>query len=123
MNIQNNLLAGGGADYWKEQINNPLLGTLGKKSGVEFFQTFIPGLVSLALIVGALIFFFMLVMGAIAWISSSGDKQALEGARGKITNAIIGLVILLSVFAVLNLIQYFFGIKILTLDIASLVIQ
>jgi len=105
-------------------IQNPLMvGGLGRNSGVGFFQKFIPSLVSLAIIIGAVIFFFNLVVGAIQWISSGGDKQKLESARGRISNAIIGLVVLLAVFAIVKLIEYFFGISILTLDIGKLVIR
>jgi len=115
----NKLLAGGP----NPEITNPILGDLGNKTGVDFFKNLIPGLIVLAFAVGVIIFFFMLILGAIQWISSGGDKQALEGARGRVTNAIIGLVILFSLFAVLNLIQTFFGISIMTLDIGPLVTQ
>lgn len=105
------------------EITNPVLGPLTNQSGISFFQKLITSLVTLGLIVGALIFFFTLVMGAIQWISSGGDKQALESARGKITNALVGIVILFAVFAIVKLIEYFFGISILTLDISKLIIQ
>jgi hypothetical protein len=119
--MQNNLIAG--APGGPSEITNPVLGNLGQKTGLSFFQGFIPGLIGLAFVAGTIIFFFILILGAIQWISSGGDKQALEGARGKITNAIIGIVILFSLFAVLSLIQNFFHITILTLDIGPLVIQ
>ncbi len=106
-----------------EAITNPLLKeTLQKKSGVGFFQSFIPNLVTLGLIIGVLFFLFILIIGAIQWISSGGDKNALEEAKKKITNAIIGIIILFSVFALLKVIENFFGISILTLDIGSLAI-
>lgn len=104
-------------------IKNPVLGSLGTKTGVEFFQGFIPGLIGLALVIGSVIFFFMLAIGAIQWITSGGDKQALEAARGRISNALIGLVILFSIFAILDLIHIFFNITIMRLDIGPLVIQ
>jgi hypothetical protein len=104
-------------------IKNPVLGTLGNMSGESFFQKIVPAAITLAFIIGALIFFFMLIVGAIKWISSSGDKQALESARGTITSALIGIIILFATFAIIRLIEHFFGIKILTLDIGSLVIQ
>ena len=113
----NNLLAGG------PEITNPVLGNLGDLTGVMFFQSFIPSLVGLAFAIGTVVFFFILIIGSIQWITSAGDKQALEAARGKITNAIIGVVIMLSLFAVLNLVQTFFNITIMTLDIGPLVIQ
>ena len=106
-----------------EAITNPLLKeNLQKKSGVGFFQSFIPNLVTLGLIIGVLFFLFILIIGAIQWISSGGDKNALEEAKKKITNAIIGIIILFSVFALLKVIENFFGISILTLDIGSLAI-
>lgn len=103
-------------------ITNPVLKDVGKQTGLQFFQKFIPSLIGLAFAAGVIIFFFMLILGAIQWIASGGDKQALEGARGRVTNAIIGLVILFSLFALLGLIDTFFGIKIMTLDIGPLVI-
>lgn len=106
------------------RITNPALDPgLQVKTGIEFFQTLIPNLITLALIIGVLIFLFVLIIGAIQWISSGGDKTALEGAKGKITNALIGIIILFSIFAVLLAIQNFFGISILTLDIEPLIIQ
>lgn len=117
--MPNNLLAGGP----NPEITNPILGDLAQKTGPEFFQGFIPGLIGLAFVAGTIIFFFVLTVGAIQWISSGGDKQALESARGRITSAIIGIIILFSLFAVLDLIQIFFKIKIMTLDIGPLVIQ
>lgn len=117
----NNLIAG--ATGGTAEITNPVLGNLGQRTGLSFFQSFIPGLISFAFIGGTIIFFFMIVMGAIQWITGGGDKQALENAKGKITNAVIGIVILFSLFAVLSLLQNFFDIKIMTLDIGPLVTQ
>ena len=110
----------------QEKITNPAfegspLG--GIATGKEFFQKLIPNLVGLAFVVGAIIFFFIMIIGAIQWISSGGDKTAIEGARGKIVNALVGFVILLSLFALLKVIEGFFGIDILILDIGPLTIQ
>ena len=105
-------------------IVNPLLNeNLQKESGVSYFQKLLPKLVTLSLIVGVLIFVFMLLTGAVQWISSSGDKAAVEAARGKIANALIGLVILFSVFAVIKLIEAFFSINLLELNIGALKIS
>lgn len=109
-------------------ISNPALGPslqniFTSSGGVGFFQTLLPNFVTLALIIGAIIFFFMLVIGAIQWISSGGDKAAIEAARGRITQALVGIVVLFSVFAIIKLIEVFFGIHILTLDIGPLIIK
>lgn len=107
-------------------ITNPALGeTLQNalSSPISFFSLILSNLISLSFIVGSVIFFAMLVFGAIQWISSGGDKQGLESARGRITNALVGIIILFASFAIVKLIETFFGFKILTLDIGALVIQ
>jgi len=105
-------------------ISNPVLtDTLNYKSGLGFFQILIPNLISLAFVIGVILFVVIMITGAIQWISSGGDKNALEGARGKITNAIVGIVLLFTVYAIIRLVQDFFGITILTLDISKLIIQ
>jgi len=108
----------------QDSITNPALGpSLQSRTGVEFIQDLIPRMVGLAFLVGVLVFFFIMVTGAIQWITSGGDKAGIESARGKITNAIVGVVILLSLFALLKVIEDFFGINILALDIGPLMIQ
>lgn len=108
-------------------INNPALGdnlnSLLRSGGSTFFETFIPKIISVLLIFGALAFFFMFIWGAISWILSGGDKAAVESAKGRITGALIGLVILFSTFALAALVETFFGIDILTIDISNLIIQ
>ncbi len=88
-----------------------------------FFKLFIPRMIGLVFVIGAIIFFFVMMIGAIQWIISGGDKAAIEAARGKIVNAIVGLIILFSTFALLKIIEDFFGINILVLDIGALQIQ
>lgn len=116
---------GGGVDGGEAApITNPVLRkTLQGKSGLEFLQELIPNLVGLAFIVGVIIFLFVMILGAIQWITSGGDKTSIESARGRVTNAVIGIFFLLATFAILKLIENFFGIDILTLDIGPLKIE
>ena len=51
-------------------------------------------------VVAGLVAFFYLVLGAFAWITSGGDKEAIEKARNKIQAAVIGLVLIFAVLAV-----------------------
>jgi len=107
-----------------DPITNPALGeSLQEFSGVEFLNDLLPRLIGLSFVIGVVIFLFFMVLGAIQWIISGGDKAALEGAKGKITNAIIGIVILFSIFAILKIVEDFFGIDILSLDLGPLVIE
>jgi hypothetical protein len=99
-------------------ITNPALGeNVRNFSGTEFFNKLLPNLIGLSFIVGAIIFVAIIIVGAIQWIISGGDKAGIESAKGKITNAVIGLVILLSLFAIIYVIENFFGIKLLELRI------
>jgi hypothetical protein len=52
-------------------------------------------------------------MGAFEWITSGGDKGKAEKARDKMTQAVIGLVILISAVAILMFIQQLLGICII----------
>lgn len=94
-----------------QEINNPALPTdLGSLTGSEFFGRLIPALISFGLVIGAIFFIFYLIYGGIQWISSGGDKVQMESARSKITNALIGIIVLFAFFAILNLVECFFGI-------------
>jgi hypothetical protein len=119
--MSNNLITKAGVEG--SEITNPVLGNLGQLSGVDFIKQAIPALIGYGFLIGAIIFFFMILVGSIRWISSAGDKGALESARGTITNAVVGLVILFSLFAILDLIHIFFNVTIMTLDIGPLVIR
>ena len=81
------------------------------------FPSIVSALVVLVLIVAALVFFFMLVLGGIRYITSGGDKGSTEAARSQITAALIGLVIVFSAWAIINIIKLFFGVDILSLKI------
>lgn len=79
----------------------------------------VSGLIRGALVVAAIVFFFILVIGGIRWIASGGDKAQTEAARNQITAALIGLVIVLAAWAIVALINTFFGINIFQLSLPS----
>jgi hypothetical protein len=60
--------------------------------------------------IGAIFVLVYFVWGAIEWITSSGDKGKLENARARITQAVIGLIILVGSYAIIGFIgEIFFG--------------
>ena len=77
----------------------------------------VSGFIRLVLVIAGLAFFFILVIGGIKWILSGGDKANTEGARNQITAALVGLVIVFSAWAIIQLINTFFGVNILKLDL------
>lgn len=110
-------------------ITNPILGgdlqnyITTEGGGAGFLGVIIPNLITMLLILGVIVFFFMLVTGSIGWIASGGDKGSIEASRSKITNALVGLVILFSTFAIMLLVETFFGINLTSIDISGLVLQ
>lgn len=80
----------------------------------------VSGLINLVLVLAALVFFFMLVLGGIRWIMSQGDKGNVENARNQITNALIGLAIIFAAWAIMKLIETLFGVNIFNLTIKPL---
>lgn len=80
----------------------------------------VSGLIKLALVVVALVFFTMLIWGGIRWITSRGDKTEVENARNQITHALIGLAIVFVAWAIIKLINTLFGIDIFDLKIPTL---
>lgn len=79
----------------------------------------VAGLIRLILVVAALVFFFILVIGGIRWIASGGDKAQTEAARSQITAALVGLVIVFAAWAIVQLINTFFGINIFELTLPT----
>jgi len=65
--------------------------------------------VTLILIIAALISFVFLILGGIRWMTSGGDKEGTAKAQSTITSALIGLVIVFSAWAIIKLLQTFFG--------------
>lgn len=74
----------------------------------------ISGAISLVLTISLIVFFFILVLGGFKWITSSGDEKKITTARAQITNALIGVILIFSVWGIINLIEAIFGISILT---------
>jgi len=64
--------------------------------------------VTILLVFAILIALIFLIWGGIRWIMSSGDKSKLEGARGTVIGATVGLIIALSAYFFLNVITYLF---------------
>ena len=60
--------------------------------------------ITIVFIVAAIMTLFYLILGAINWISSGGDKGKVEDARNKITSAVIGLLILAAAWAIYQLV-------------------
>ncbi len=78
---------------------------------IKSFDQFLPSLIQLIFVVGALSALLFLFWGGISYITSGGDKEAAKGAKEKITTAVVGLAILAVVWVLWRLIVYFLGLS------------
>lgn len=81
-----------------------------------------PGkIVNILLIIAIVLALIYLVYGGIKWITSGGDKGKVDAARSHITAAIVGLIIALAAYLILNVVTYFVtGQTFKTFDIPTL---
>lgn len=68
-----------------------------------------------AVILGGLAVLIYFLWGALEWITSGGDTEKIKNARHKITDAIIGLGILVASFAVILFLKVLFGFDLLNI--------
>ena len=83
-------------------------------SGINDIVGIIRTVIRLILIVAFIAAFIMLLIGGIRWILAGGDEKAVAGARGTITAALIGLVIVLVAYAIIRLVEIFFNVTIIS---------
>jgi len=75
---------------------------------------------NILLIIAALVSFAFLLFGGIQWILAGGDKDNTEKARKRITNALIGLAIVFSAYAITFIINALFGVNIFQLELKQI---
>src|SRR3989344_5862247 len=71
---------------------------------------FISAILAAILVIATLASFIYLLLGGLSWITSGGDKAAVEGAQKRIQAAIIGLFIVFAAWALMIVIGKFLGI-------------
>ena len=81
------------------------------------FAKLISALIGFVLILSGLAMFLYLIYGGWQWLTSGGDKGAIEKAQGRIAAALVGLLIVVSAWAIMTLIERFFGICIISCPI------
>jgi large-conductance mechanosensitive channel len=87
-----------------------------KELGNIKFGNMIAGLIQYVLIIAAIVFFFVLLIAGIKWITSEGDEKKVGAAKAQLTNALIGLAIIFGAWAIISLINQMFNIDILNLN-------
>ena len=83
-------------------------------------ELFITNLITLALSIGGLYFFVMLIMGGYAYITAGSDKEGVQKATTKIKNALIGIAILLSIYTIMWVVEAVFGVSVRNIVIPTI---
>lgn len=76
-------------------------------------ESIIPGVIQILLFAAFITSMIFFMIGGLRWIIAGGDKAAAESARGTITGAIIGLIIVLGTWGILNTLEALFNINII----------
>ncbi|KKR16257.1 MAG: hypothetical protein UT54_C0013G0007 [Candidatus Daviesbacteria bacterium GW2011_GWB1_39_5] len=89
----------------------PVLNPFLKKdsTGSGAISDFLSRLIVLIYSIAGIVLLFMILWGALEWMLSGGDKEKIASARGRIFNAIIGIILFAIAFAIIRVIGQFTG--------------
>jgi hypothetical protein len=77
------------------------------------FAKVLSSVIGLLTIIASLWFIFLFMSGAVSWLTAGGDKARVQEAQKKITNGIIGLVVVIAAIFIIDLIGTIIGLDIL----------
>lgn len=78
------------------------------------FGNYLSGIMGAVMILAAIMVLLYLVWGGVEWITSAGEKNKTESARNKMTNAVLGLIVLSATTAIFMVIQNLLDICVLS---------
>jgi hypothetical protein len=81
---------------------------------IQGFQCLIGNVLSVAITLIGLAAFVMMIYGSFRYMLSGGNTKGIEDARHTITYAVVGIVLALSAYIILNLIAAFTGVEEIT---------
>ncbi|HEY4694477.1 MAG TPA: hypothetical protein VIH52_00770 [Candidatus Nanoarchaeia archaeon] len=96
-----------------EQVNAQKLGQIdaGQLGVPTEAGAVISALIQLALAAAGLLFFGMLVLGGLKYLTAGGDEKAAASARATLTHALMGLIIIVAAFLLAQLLFSLFGLE------------
>lgn len=97
-------------DKIRNNFLSPSIQNLSPGEGLAFY---IGQLWKTISIVGGLAFILYFLLGGLSWLTAGGDKAKVESAQKQITNAVIGLSIILVSYAIILFIQEALDVNIL----------
>lgn len=102
------------------QIFGPITDPTGSnsKDGSGLFNL-LSSIFKLAGVIAGIFFIFQLLTAGYGYISSNGDPKKTEAAWAKITQSLIGLIIVASAFVIASVVSSFLGLNIINGTIES----
>lgn len=71
---------------------------------------FASAVIQFLFVAAGVLFVIFLLIGGVQWVSSGGDKEGLDRAHRRIKNALIGLIIVLGIYALGGVLNGVFGV-------------
>ena len=81
----------------------------GDVATIGSLETLFSNVVNVVIALAAVGLFLMFIVGGFSFLFSGGDQKKLEQARGTLTNAIIGIVVIVTAYLILRIIGAFTG--------------
>jgi len=76
-----------------------------------------PPIINLIIVISVVLFLFSFLLGGIKMIISGGNKEKMQEAQRHLINAIIGIIIVFTTWAIISLIEQMFGVSLTTLEL------
>lgn len=83
------------------------------QGGLDSLSIAIGVALSWMLLIAVVLCLVYLILGGVQWSASGGDKGKIAAARAKLTYALIGLIVALTSFGIINIFGTFFGVNLL----------
>lgn len=90
-----------------------------RPAGIKCLESVFGNLVSVLVSLAGLALFVMLVIGGYKYLMSAGDPEKTQSARNTMFYAIVGIVVMVSAYIVLQAIKWFTGIDVLNFEIKT----
>ncbi len=90
------------------------LQSLTPSQNIDTFGTLISAIVKNAFVLAGVVSFILLILGGFGIIVGGGDSKKLEASRGKIVGAVIGLILVIASFWIVQIIEKITGLPLLS---------
>ena len=99
---------------WKINVTPP-------PEAIKDFGYVISGGIRIAIMISILLCLIYLIWGGIEWLTSGGAKEGVAAARSRMTNALIGLVVVIAAYAITLILGHLFGLDVTKFELPPLV--